>query len=813
MSAPTPEQHAPTRRAPPQPAPTRPAPAARPPAALVALFAATTAVNAALLFAVEPLVTRQLLPLLGGTPAVWNTCLMAFQALLLAGYLYAHALARANGIRRACLVHLGVLAGAALTLPVAVPRATPPATWPPALWTVLALLAAVGAPFLALSAGAPLLQRWYAAAAHASGAPTATPFWLYAASNAGSLLALLAYPFLIEPQLGTLAQARAWSWAYLALVSLVGACALVAVRTAGRAPVDRPTLDAPAGPTLATDAAAIHWPDRLRWTFLAFVPSALLLGSTRYLSTDVAPVPLLWVLPLAVYLLTFVLAFAERGRVPDNLRDTAFALAAPLLAILVTLGANRPLWGIALAHLVAVGLLSLGCHQLLADRRPSAARLTEYYLWIAAGGLAGGVFDALVAPSVFDGLHEYPLAVALAAVAWWLGHVPPPAPAPRAHRAPSSAHPAARRLRARLVGPEPSARRGAQSGRHLLVVAGVLVGPVVVGALMYVAASRPPVLGPARADLPSGLLGAAAALGAFALRDRRGRFALAMAALVAGGLAGQRARTAGVLVRARGFYGAYGVRASGTYHHLQHGSTLHGAQDTRPAYRTTPLTYYHRGGPLGALFDRAPRLAAGAPPRRVAVVGLGTGTMACWGRPGERWTFYEVDPLMVRIARHPRLFTYLRDCPPRSDVVLGDARLTIAGAPRGAYDLVVLDAFSSDAIPTHLLTREAIRLYLDRLAPGGVLAVHVSNRYLDLAPIVARAAADLGATSALGRDVSGAARRNVFLSSSAWVAVARDGVALGTVVAAPGWRSLPPPAGARAWTDDYTDVLSAVRWR
>jgi spermidine synthase len=226
-----------------------------------------------------------------------------------------------------------------------------------------------------------------------------------------------------------------------------------------------------------------------------------------------------------------------------------------------------------------------------------------------------------------------------------------------------------------------------------------------------------------------------------------------------------------------------------------------------------PLTYYHGGGPLGELFDRAPRLAPAAPPRRVAVVGLGTGTLACWGRAGERWTFYEIDPLMVRIARDPRLFTYLRDCPPRSDVVLGDARLMLARAPRGAYDLVVLDAFSSDAIPTHLLTAEAFALYLDRLAPGGVLLVHVSNRYLRLAPVVARLVAGARAVAVEGRDLSGASRRHPFLTSSSWVAVARDAAALGTLAGAPGWRPLARAPGGRAWTDDYTDVLAAVRWR
>jgi hypothetical protein len=793
------------------------------------LFAAATAANAALLFAVEPLVSRQLLPLLGGTPSVWNTCLMAFQALLLAGYLYAHLLGRFAGVRTQGAIHLGLLALSCLTLPVLVPRAGVPDGWLPAAWVLALLIAAVGAPFLVLAAGAPLLQRWYAASLpEGGGAARTTPYALYAASNAGSFVALLAYPLVVEPRLGLAAQARAWTWGYLALGLALIACLIAAVGAARRA---RGAGALPAGAAAVEFAIApaeelaerpaerpVDGPERLRWTMLAFVPSALLLGVTRYLSTDVAPVPLLWVVPLAIYLLTFVLAFAERVRVPDGPRDAAFGFVTPVLAILVALGANTPLWAVGAAHLAAFGVVALTCHQQLADRRPGVGHLTEYYLWIAAGGLLGGLFDALVAPAAFDALYEYPLAVGLAALVWWLGD-PPAAGAPdRPHpRGVGSDRPIARRLRARLVEAgegRPSPRR--PRPRWLAgadAAASVAALPVVVALLMFAAAARLPFLPGARDALPSALVGGVAALITFRLRGRRDRFALAVAGLLVGGLAGQRARATGVLARERSFYGAYTVRASATSHHLQHGNTLHGAQDTRPAYRTTPLTYYHAGGPLGTLFERAPRLAAGAPPRRVAAVGLGTGTVACWGRAGERWTFYEIDPLMVRLARDPRLFTYLRDCPPQSDVVVGDARLSLARAPRGAYDLILLDAFSSDAIPTHLLTREAMALYLDRLAPGGVLAVHVSNRYLSLAPVVARLAAGAGAEAVEGRDVSGAAKRNPFLATSAWVVVARDRRALGALAAAPGWQELTAPAGGRPWTDDYTDVLSAVRWR
>ena len=781
------------------------------------LFAAATAGNAALLFAVEPLVSRQLLPLLGGTPSVWNTCLMAFQALLLAGYLYAHLLGRLPSVRGQGVVHLGAFALSCLALPVLVPRVGVPPRWPPAAWVLALLLAAVGAPFVVLAAGAPLLQRWYGASRsdHESDG-TATPYALYAASNAGSLVALLAYPVFVEPRLGLAAQARAWTWGYAALGLGLAVCVAVVARTAD--PAGAPAGLAASASPIPPAGLVVRWPERLRWTLLAFVPSALLLGVTRYLSTDVAPVPLLWVGPLAIYLLTFVLAFAERVRIPDEPRDTAFAFATPVLAILVALGANTPLWAVGAAHLLAFGVAALTCHQQLADRRPGVARLTEYYLWIALGGLLGGVFDALVAPAAFDALYEYPLAVGLAALVWWLDDAPAAAP-PGGPRPDGSGadRPIARRLRARLVTDDhaPPAPHRARPGwlAEVEPLARTAALPLAVGLLMFAAAARLPLFPGVEDMAPSALAGGVAALVTFRQRGRRGGFALAVAALLAGGLAGQRARATGVLARERSFYGAYTVRASGTYHHLQHGNTLHGAQDTRPGYRTMPLTYYHAGGPLGALFARVPRLAEGAPPRRVAVVGLGTGTVACWGRPGERWTFYEVDPLMVRLARDPRLFTYLRDCPPRSEVVLGDARLSLARAPRAAYDLILLDAFSSDAIPTHLLTQEAVAFYLERLAPGGVLAVHVSNRYLRLAPVVARLAEGAGAVAVAGRDVSGAWRTHPFLASSAWVAVARDRAALGALAAAPGWGDLAAPAGGRAWTDDYTDVLSAVRWR
>ncbi len=784
--------------------------------AVTVLFAVGIAANAALLFAVEPLVSRQLLPLLGGTPSVWNSCLMTFQALLLVGYLYAHFVARRFTPRGQAVVHLGLFGLSLLALPVAVGAASgaPPTSWGPSAWVVRLLLGAVGAPFLVLSAGAPLLQRWYASwRAHAApdhAGDDAATYALYAASNAGSLVALLGYPLLIEPNLGLGAQSRWWSLAYAMLGALLLGCAAVVARRAGRGLVaargdaSAAASEAPSDTSGVAPALAPTHVRRAQWTLLAFVPSALLLAVTRYLTTDVAPVPLLWVVPLAVYLLTFIIAFAPALRPSSTLLDRAMASALPVLAILVVLGANSPLGVVASAHLVAFGVVALWCHQALAESRPDVAHLTEYYLWISFGGLLGGVFNALVAPAVFTGLAEYPISVALAAIARAL--VPPAAvPAPV---------PATTRLGARLqeiaglVGASATPRAG-----WLHVVLRRVLAPLVVAEFAYVAASRLSIV-PLPAEVnAAALFGGAAALICLLLRADRPAFALAVAALLAGGAVGQRARQASVLLRARSFYGAYTVREQSPLHYLQHGTTLHGTQDRSPSRRTTPLSYYHREGPLGVLLTTAPRLAAGAPPRRVAAVGLGTGTVACHGREGERWTFYEIDPLMERIARDPALFTYLRDCPPTVDVVIGDARLQLAAAPAGTYDLIVLDAFSSDAIPTHLLTREALAAYVRALGPQGILAVHVSNRYLDLEPIVAELARDARLQGLVGRDLSGAATREVAVTTSKWIALARDSSALGTLAGLKGWAPLKATGAVPLWTDDYTDVLAVVRWR
>jgi hypothetical protein len=537
---------------------------------------------------------------------------------------------------------------------------------------------------------------------------------------------------------------------------------------------------------------------RVEWVLLSFAPSSLLMGVTQYLTTDVAPVPLLWVVPLALYLLTFVLAFARSVRVPMTGAAMAQALLLPPLAIVVALGANRPLGVIGPLHLAAFLATALVCHLMLAERRPGVAHLTEFYLWMSVGGLLGGVFNVLVAPVAFRTLLEYPLVLALAAVLRPVRQPGEPA---------AGAHVGEGRFRslARLAadpGAEPLTR-----AQELALSFGV---PTVAGALMVIAGARFAFI-PAALDVSvEAACGGLAALIAIRVRDHRRAFALSIVAMLAGGWVGQRTRYGDVLLQERSFFGTYAVRVRGDHHHLTHGTTLHGAQSVVPHLRREPLTYYHRGGPLGQLFAG---MFHGLSVRRVAVVGLGTGTVACYGRRGERWTFYEIDPLVERIARDARYFTYLRDCPPTVTVVIGDARLRLAEAPPAAYDLIVVDAFSSDAIPVHLLTREALALYLDKLDDGGAIALHISNRYLNLVPVLAELARDARVAGVVGRDVRLTRDdTDAMKTTSAWVVLSRRARDLGGLARREGWDVLPASGDRGLWTDDFSNVVRVINW-
>lgn len=725
---------------------------------VVWLFTATIFLNAGLLFLVQPMFSRMVLPYVGGTSAVWNTCMLFFQAALLAGYYYAHVAPRLLGVRRHAAVHVVLLAAAVLTLPVAVdPAWAPPAAANP-VPALLALLAvSLGLPFFLLSAGSPLLQRWFSRTGHPA---AGNPYFLYAASNLGSMIALLAYPLLLEPRLRLAGQGTAWTYGYVLLLLLLGACAAYLWRAAPRPAPGAAPVEAAGRP-----APPLPWRTRLHWAALAFVPSSLLLGVTTFLTTDIAAVPLLWILPLALYLLTFVVAFSDRPLLPHWLVLRAQPLLVVPIFIAMALGAAA--WPTALLplHVAAFFVVALACHGELYRRRPHVEHLTGFYLWISVGGVLGGAFNVLVAPAAFSTVLEYPLAFVLAAAL---------RPAP-----------------------------GTGSTRRERTLDALLPAAVAAAMVAVLLAA-----GEAHSLVVRLAIASTAGLAVFRFADRPLRFSLGLAGLLA---AAMLAPGTEHVLRVRSFFGVHTVTHNDGYHVLRHGSTVHGAQSLDSAERLEPLTYYLREGPVGQLFAGLP-VGRGAA-RRVGVVGLGTGSVACYGNPGEQWTFFEIDPAVERIARDPRLFTFLRDCPADPQVVLGDARITLRQVRPGSFDLLVLDAFSSDAIPLHLLTREALDEYLRALAPGGAIAYHISNRHLTLEPVLARLAQHAGLASRMQTHAPAAGGDDDYRSSSQWVVVARSEQDLGEIAADARWLPLKERDNVGLWTDDYANILGIMKWR
>lgn len=734
---------------------------------MLGLYAVTLFWSSALLFVVQPLVAKMLLPTLGGSPAVWNTCLVFFQAALLAGYAYAHWVSRWLGARTARVVHAALLLMpvALLTLPLAFPLGwSHDASRSPVLPLLGLLTMHVGPAFLVVSTSAPMLSRWFSATDHAH---ASDPYFLYAASNLGSLLSLLAFPLLLERWLSSGRLSQVWALGYLLLMLAVLGCAVVSRRRAAK----------PESADGAVRAAApIAWRRRLRWLGFAFVPSSTLLGVTTFITTDVASTPLFWVVPLALYLTSFVLVFARRQWLPHGGWVRVLPALALLVAVLIRLEATGPLMLLVPLNLAVFFALCMVCHGELARDRPAASQLTEFYLVLSIGGVLGGAFNALLAPAVFPTVIEYPLALVLALLL-----CPPRLPATH------DGSPAARARDYALA-----------------------------GALFALAASLAAGLRSLRSEaLYFGLAVCLPAAIAYAFVSRPVRFGLGVGGLL---LAGAFAPSAAghTLETHRSFFGVHRVtRHSETAHHvLMHGTTAHGRQAYDPSTQTptaatTALVYYHAAGPVG---DVMRGVASRGAPARIGVVGLGAGSLAAYARAGDALTFYEIDPSVQRIAEDTRYFTFLAGARQRGasvDVALGDARVTLPGAPDAHFDLLVLDAFSSDSIPLHLLTEEAFALYARKLRPEGLLAFHISNRHLNVYPQLVSLSRATGLASRLRADDAPPAGAGT--SASDWAVLARSEATLERALPHPTWRS--PPAGEypRPWSDDHSNVLSVLR--
>ncbi|HEX6858986.1 MAG TPA: fused MFS/spermidine synthase [Caulobacteraceae bacterium] len=720
------------------------------PAANAPLFVLAAFSGAALIFFVQPMVARLVLPLLGGSPAVWATSMAFFQAALLAGYGYAHALQRIGSVRTQAAVHMAVLLLAALVLPLRVTHLVgDPTEGEPALWLLGVLTISVGAPFAALAATAPLVQAW-----HARAVPEHPPWRLYVASNLGSLVALLAYPIAVEPWVSLDAQRLGWSIAYAAFVLLMAALAFAASRSATPAPRQR--------------AGGSSWRERLTWLGLAAIPSSLMLGVTTHLATDVASAPFLWVIPLALYLITFIIAFQERRWIPRGVALLAQAVMLPACVFLLPVGG--PITLQFAVHLSAFFLSALVCHQALAARRPDPARLTEFYLWVSLGGVIGGAFNAFVAPVIFNSVMEYPLALVLAALA------------------------------------RPWSRRPLVTWQISILIATLLA----TAAAMWMVAHPPDGIFSQRVYDTVKLMLVGAVAGTFLMRaNSRAFIAMLILLSFAAHAAGQRQE---VIRLDRSFFGVlrqsrYEVPVLGELRLLAHGTTLHGLQAKDPRYRCQPLAYYTPRTAIGQVFNTE---LARKPALNIATVGLGAGAVATYTRPTDHMTFFEIDPLVVKVSTDPANFTYVTDCAHgRIEFVTGDARLTLARQPPEAFDIILIDAFSSDAIPTHLLTVEAMRIYLSRLKPDGVVVLHLSNRNLALlgpAHAIAKAA---GAYSMEQRYRPPPDSPHMWESSEDVVIVAKTDDAIDRYFEQATW-DLPPPSHARPWTDNYTNVPGAL---
>ncbi|MDZ4367340.1 MAG: fused MFS/spermidine synthase [Afipia sp.] len=732
---------------------------------VLVVYTAAIFTSALLLFSVQPLFTKMVLPRLGGSPAVWSVAMVFFQSLLLGGYAYAHYLMTLESRAAPVVIHLVLLMVALFTLPLSIAGGwgEPPASGY-AFWLLGLFAVSIGLPFFALAANNPMLQAWFVRTGHPDGPD---PYFLYASSNIGSFLALLSYPVLLEPMFSLQTQNLIWTGGYALLIVLIAACGVLLLRSP---PMTVEAISASEG-----DAPAPTWTARLRWIFLAGVPSGLLIAVTAHISTDVAAAPLLWVLPLSLYLLTWVLVFQSRPLLPHWFMLKLQPLAIAGVMVLLTVGGEQNLLLTLGGHLLCFFVIAMACHGELARTRPAANYLTGFYVALSFGGMVGGLFAGLIAPYAFSWIAEYPILLALAALC------------------------------------RPAGTSTVRGGQVLWLVA-VVAGLILIG-LAYRAGTVTEFLATNRIWVVAGLASVMMLLAVLWRIDR-----WSVAALVVLGLILIRVYPAddGRVETVRSFFGVHKivVTSNGQYHVLMHGTTIHGAEkflndDGTPVNgRPEPISYYHKDGGMGRAIAAIRERKGG--PIRVAVIGLGTGTLACHAMEGEGWKYFEIDQTMVDTARDPKYFTYVSACDPNMKPVIGDARLTFAKEEDGAYDLIIVDAYSSDAIPIHLATEEAMAIYKAKLAPQGAVVMHVSNRHLELASVVVGIAEENDLMSWVfnedsGRDVDYIFTTNVVIS-------AREEADVGKIASDEKWLLTEATEGQRVWTDDYSNVLGAV-WR
>ncbi|MEZ5871216.1 MAG: fused MFS/spermidine synthase [Nitratireductor sp.] len=740
------------------------------PAIAVPLFAATLFVSAFLLFSVQPFFTKMVLPRLGGSPAVWSVAMVFFQAILLLGYGYAHLLTTKFPMRISAIIHATVLAAAFIALPITIPAGweTPPETGQ-SIWLLGLFTVSVGLPFFAVSANGPLLQAWFARTGHRH---AEDPYFLYGASNIGSFASLVLYIVVFEPNLSVSGQSLAWTFGFATLTAAIIACAIYVLATSSTANIAVPG-------TAQARPVDVSLRSKGEWLLLAAIPSALLVAVTAHISVDIAAAPFLWVAPLALFLFTFVLAFARRRTYSMSALATATTILGAGVFASTVLGGWLSVWAMLALHLAFFFSAALLSHSLLVDRRPGAGGLTGFYFWMSLGGVIGGAFTALLSPALFNWVAEYPLLI-LASMSIWIffGN--------------SSFGNSA----------NASGESRPQNPRMALLLA----------ALLVTITNIPPV---AHAVLPGEPGFYTIAIAGFALTACYCALRLPLLvpffAIFLTGLSFAMHGVSGDLYADRSFFGVITAHHAdnGRFVVMAHGTTEHGAMRVEPKTPPEPIAYYHRSGTIAATLFASQAKRAGKP-SNVGIVGLGAGAMLCHRKPGESWTVFEIDPAVIAVASDASIFRYVSECGADTPMVLGDARLTLADEPQGKFDYLLIDAFSSDSIPVHLLTVEALELYRSRLAPGGILAIHISNRYMELESVVAAMASETGMTGRAAMFLPPQhLRSGEHVNPAHVVVLARSDRDLGGMTTDQRWRPL-ADHGTTPWTDGYSNILGAI---
>lgn len=733
------------------------------------IFAGTLFLSALLLFSLQPMYAKLILPKLGGSPSVWAIAMCFFQGVLLAGYGYAYALTRWLSGRSSVALHLLLLLATSFTLPFGIPQDFPePVQVGADIWLLELLFVGVGLPFFAVSATAPLLQHWFS---RTDNHRASDPYFLYAFSNLGSMIALLTYPIVLEPQIGLNAQSRLWFAGFILLALMVALCGMLSLYKAD----ERENVLIGTKTSNESQSEKIGWSDRLIWVALAFVPSGLVIAVTTYITSDIASAPFLWVMPLALFLTTFVLVFREHMPFRYELACAMLPVAILGTVSSVILASTQLRLITIVFAVVAFFLAAIVCHRELYIRRPGAARLTEFYFWMSFGGVLGGIFAALIAPHVFVTTFEFPLLILISLLCrpgLLLGREQP--------------------LKWHRIG----------------VIA--LVSAVVIGAYMLATGLELISHSYAYLILPVGVV----CSGLLLIRKWPEHDpALVLVMIVAAALAQADHR---VVHAERSFFGAHKVMETddGAYRYLVHGTTIHGAQRLLDAagkqiLMPAPATYYNAAGPIarGIAVARTSLAEAGRD-FNVGIVGLGAGSLACYAQGSEHWRHFEIDPAVVQIATQPRYFSFLSRCTSSPDIVIGDARLTVARERAASFGYLVIDAFSSDTIPIHLLTSEALQIFIDKLDPDGIVAIHISNRHLDLESSLASTLAGFpGVFAVLVNDLRSSG--DLAILPSTVVFVSRKKSVLAPISSWSDAREL-ASHGVRSWSDDYSDVFGAL---